>query len=175
MRRFSTFKPKNYIAKVALGVFIALIGFFSFGIGQVKKAEDIALGETHTLSQREITDIVAVSSANALANVARRVNNGEVSLSIRLIANIDLSGAIWSPIGTASNVFAGTFDGNGYTISNLKIDETITNFGGVGFFGHTNNATIKDVMLVNPVIVSAGEAETTAKIEIGRASCRERV
>ncbi len=55
--------------------------------------------------------------------------------TIKLGADIDLAGKEWTPIGNGSYkdfCFTGTFDGNGYTISNL----TITNgTGGVGLFG----------------------------------------
>ena len=39
-----------------------------------------------------------------------------------LIDNIDLAGIDFEPIGTADEPFTATFDGNGYTISNLRIN-----------------------------------------------------
>lgn len=40
----------------------------------------------------------------------------------------------WKPIGTGNaSHFAGTFDGNGHTISNMKVD---TSLGNAGFFGY---------------------------------------
>ena len=38
-----------------------------------------------------------------------------------LMSDIDLKEEEWTPIGTKSSPFIGIFDGNGYTISNLKI------------------------------------------------------
>ncbi len=55
------------------------------------------------------------------------------------------AGAGFDPIGDATTKFAGNFDGNSKTISNLKISR-----GGednVGLFGYTNNASIQDVVL----------------------------
>ena len=68
-----------------------------------------------------------------------------------LAANIDLGNMPWTPIGTAENNFVGTFDGNGYSISNLNIVETEAKEGKayMGFFGYAKNATIKNVVFQN--------------------------
>ena len=83
--------------------------------------------------------------------------------TIVLGANIDLGGHPWTPIGYNpnevagnENYFAGTFDGNGYTISNLKID--VKDQGGVGLFGAVHNATFKNFTLSN-VNIKAVESE----------------
>ena len=39
----------------------------------------------------------------------------------RLKANIDLAGKNWTPIGTSSSYFQGTFEGEGHTIKGLKL------------------------------------------------------
>ncbi|AZL54674.1 filamentous hemagglutinin N-terminal domain-containing protein [Aliarcobacter skirrowii] len=54
-------------------------------------------------------------------------------------------GTGWNPIGNASNNFNGTFDGLGFTISNLYINRPTQSY--VGLFGYTNNATIKNIGL----------------------------
>ena len=56
---------------------------------------------------------------------------------------------MWTPIGTkgTSNVFKGTFDGNGATISNLKISGGLY----VALFGETSGATIKDLTVTGEV------------------------
>ena len=57
-------------------------------------------------------------------------------------------GAGWQPIGDSSNPFAGQFEGNGFTISNLTISRGRTN--GVGLFGYTGSgAEIANVGLLN--------------------------
>ncbi len=57
--------------------------------------------------------------------------------NIELMNDIDLSGFPWVRFGgnSASNPFAGTFNGNGHVISNVQIDDT-THIN-VGFFGVT--------------------------------------
>ena len=64
---------------------------------------------------------------------------------------MDLSGKKWTPIGTASHPFKGTFDGNGKTIASMSVtsagDET-----SAGLFGTIDGATIKGVHLSNASI-----------------------
>lgn len=55
------------------------------------------------------------------------------------------SGKGWEPIGTSSTKFTGTFDGNGYAIKNLYINNPEKDY--IGLFGYVNNATIKNVTL----------------------------
>ena len=76
--------------------------------------------------------------------------------TIELTDDIDLKNVEWTPIGTESNPFVGTFDGNNKTISNLKI--TTGNYAGL--FGYVSTATIKNVKLANAQ-VSGGERMAT--------------
>ena len=79
---------------------------------------------------------------------ANQVNNGTTYSGqyIRLGANISLPSSNWTPIGTSSRYFRGTFDGNGYTISNLYIYySSSTNYQGL--FGYVYYATIKNLTL----------------------------
>ena len=95
--------------------------------------------------------VVTVESGKLLAALVEAVNNGNsyADYTIKLTKNIDLKGNEWTPIGTkgTANVFKGTFDGNGATISNLKIS------GGsyVALFGETSGATIKDLTVTGEV------------------------
>ena len=58
-----------------------------------------------------------------------------------LTNDIDLNGfENWKPIGTAAEPFTGQFDGNGYTIRNLTIDNSDTDY--TGLFGYAENAMI---------------------------------
>ncbi len=60
----------------------------------------------------------------------------------------------FDPIGGEGNQFTGTFDGNGYTISNLFIDRT---GGSIGVFGYTSGSTIETVALEDVDITGDGE------------------
>ena len=91
-----------------------------------------------------------------------------------LCANINLSGQNWEPIGTLENPFTGTFDGNGYTISNVTINRHLTmdNIASsemnIGFFGYTNGATIKNLGIENASYnVTTGDFSDTNFSNVG--------
>lgn len=78
---------------------------------------------------------------------------------VALLDDIDLGGALWTPIGgTAQSValaynaqpvpsgcFDGVFNGGGHTISNFKLQVHDNATNTMGFFGATKAATVKDV------------------------------
>ncbi|MBU5458746.1 S-layer homology domain-containing protein, partial [Oscillibacter sp. MSJ-31] len=88
-----------------------------------------------------------IATPDQLKAFAADVNGGAdyAGKFIKLTADIDLSNTEWTPIGNESGkAFAGTFDGNNKTISNLKI----TGGGYIGLFGYiTGGAEIKNVRL----------------------------
>lgn len=78
-------------------------------------------------------DPYQIANGAELAYLASSVNSGESyeEKNFVLTANIDLNGLPWTPIansfsdallgGSDYRVFAGNFDGKGYTISNVSI------------------------------------------------------
>jgi hypothetical protein len=69
----------------------------------------------------------------------------------RLAASIDLAGIHWGTAVIPS--FAGTFDGNGYTISNLTLEG-----GELGLFGRLESrAEVKNLGVVNVNITGSGD------------------
>lgn len=60
----------------------------------------------------------------------------------------------FNPIGDNTSEFNGTFDGLGFTISNLYINRPAQHH--VGLFGYTNNATIKNIGVVDFEIYALG-------------------
>lgn len=98
------------------------------------------------------TYIYTISTASELAWVAKLINE-EPSVSNRMFIlsdNIDLSAHFWVPIG-ASTYFNNTFDGNGYTISNLFIgtESAPSTLANAGLFGYASGAVIEDINLTN--------------------------
>lgn len=60
-------------------------------------------------------------------------------------------GAGWLPIGSYTNKFKGTFDGDGHTITGLTINRSTDN---VGLFSSTDsNVVIENVHLVNAIVI----------------------
>ncbi len=92
-----------------------------------------------------------VTSADGLMNVAELVNGGKTDINITLDTDIDLTGKNWTPIGT-SNLYSGTFDGGGHTITGLTFT---TNDEYAGLFGWLNKAgTVKNVVMEGVQITS---------------------
>jgi len=56
-------------------------------------------------------------------------------------------GAGFTPIGSNTNKFNGSYDGGNHTISNLYINRSTEEY--VGLFGHTLNSDLKNIGLVN--------------------------
>jgi len=80
------------------------------------------------------------------------------SQHFRLAADINMSvfvGTEYNVIGNRAAPFTGTFDGNGYTITNLTY-VTTSAIHYVGLFGYTDNADIKNVALENVNISTGG-------------------
>ncbi|MBR5003097.1 MAG: hypothetical protein IKY13_06265, partial [Bacteroidaceae bacterium] len=90
---------------------------------------------------------LTLSTAAALRTFAQKVNTGAdyfEGKTIKLGADIDLNNEEWTPIGSAykDHGFMGNFDGNGYTIKNLKIAEIALdadNYAYAGLFGVTES------------------------------------
>ena len=96
----------------------------------------------------------SISTAEELAKLSEMTNSGKIQGgNFYLADNIDLSryqtGEGWTPIGTSANPFKGTFDGNGYVISNLYINTTASTTD-VGLFGVCN--TLKNVGVENAYV-----------------------
>ena len=75
-----------------------------------------------------------------------------LSSHYRQVANITLNGN-WTPIGNGLRIFSGSYDGGGYSISNLTI--SVTTAFPQGFFGNLTGA-VRNVALRNVNINSTG-------------------
>ena len=92
-----------------------------------------------------------ITNAQELQDFATSVNNGTTysGLTVQLGKDIDLNGVTnFTPIGTSSSKsFQGTFQGNGYTISNMTISKNENYAGLFGYVGE--GATIENVKIEN--------------------------
>ena len=78
------------------------------------------------------SDTYGIYTPAQLAEFAAEVNGGTsfAGKTVKLMSDIDLNNQAWTPIGHSQDAFTsstslgfkGTFDGNGKTISNLKVD-----------------------------------------------------
>jgi len=102
---------------------------------------------------------ILLGSTDALKALATNVNNsathdGAVAQGYQLVADVDISGADWTPIGTATYAFSGTFDGGNHTISGLTISGSTEN---AALFGVTKGTvSISDLALTGVNINTTG-------------------
>ncbi len=92
-----------------------------------------------------------IFNATQFKDLVKQINKKLLAAStdgvyFELMADIDLEYAEIDPIGTEKHPFKGSFKGNGYSISNLKINGT--NDGYAGLFGY-NEGTISNVRIAN--------------------------
>ena len=91
-------------------------------------------------------DPYVIKTAGQLAYFASRISAGQdLSVCVELRANIDLSAHYWAPIGEVSGVkpnnsFAGTFDGHGFTIRNMK--QSFANAENTAFFANLKGNSV---------------------------------
>jgi len=115
-----------------------------------------------------------IATANQLAQLAYRVNNGERfnGKYFEQTNDIDLSGNEWTPIGTKStNPFSGYYDGKYHIISNLLIINTETNSyqGLFGYIAPSDNTLRLDIKRIGVVNSNISNGRTAGGI-VGFAS-----
>ncbi len=90
-----------------------------------------------------------VDSAEKLAGLAAKCVNNDLleGKYFKQTADISLGGYDWTPIGlNSSKAFKGIYDGGGYHISNIILNELST--GDLGLFGYVSSVIIKNVNIV---------------------------
>ena len=100
-----------------------------------------------------------LGTTDELAWFIKQVNSGNTTLSAVLTTDVDLNNVNWTPIGSSSARFAGSFDGAGHVIRNLHIDYQTAAAGErvyLGLFGYVEgtsdaHAVIKDLTVQGSV------------------------
>ena len=108
-----------------------------------------------------VADPYRISTGAELAWLAAQVNDGNdfSTKTVTLTNNIDLNNKAWTPIGNSDSVFAGTFDGNGHTISGLYINITDSYSSAKkgrlyqGLFGCVEDGTVQNLIVTGSVAV----------------------
>lgn len=94
------------------------------------------------------TKTITIYSGEGLKVAADVANSGDTDINIILDNDIDLSDIDWTPIGTESRPYTGTFDGNNKTIRGLEINQSGTdNVGLIGYLG--SEGKVQNVVLAN--------------------------
>lgn len=103
---------------------------------------------TEAYSYDSNTKTITIYSGEGLKVAADVANSGDTDLNITLDNDIDLTGIDWTPIGTESRPYTGTFDGNNKTIRGLEINQSGTdNVGLIGYLG--SEGKVQNVVLAN--------------------------
>lgn len=105
-------------------------------------------GATQTI---ENSDTYYIANDTDLKAFRNKVNAGEAfaDKSITLTDDVDLKNEEWTPIGVKDgNKFKGTFDGQGNSIKNMKIENGLDY---AAFFGAVEDATVKDLTVEGSV------------------------
>lgn len=85
---------------------------------------------------------------------ANYVNTVDRTANAVLTADIDLEERAWTPIGSTgenSNNYRGHFDGQGHTITGLKVEG---GRAGLGFFGEVRTGTVENFTIYGDVVAS---------------------
>ena len=116
-------------------------------------------------------DPYVIKTAGQLAYFANRISSGQdLSVCVELRANIDLSAHYWAPIGEVSGVkpnssFAGTFEGHGFTISNMK--QSFANAENTAFFANLKgNSVVRNLNFDNADIQCEAQWNNTRRVGI---------
>lgn len=102
-------------------------------------------GTAKTAPTQDKNGVYQIGTAAKLAWFADAVNGGQKAINGKLTANINLNGKPWTAIGTSSNKFAGTLDGDNYTVSGLVT---------TGLVGELAEGGVVENLRVNCAIVS---------------------
>lgn len=108
-------------------------------------------------------NIGGIPSAQEFRDFASAVNDGRsiarwlnASGEVELLADIDLGGLEWTPIGNGSvtnahaitgSKFTGVFDGKNHTVDNFKVTIPVGGGSVAGLFGIIEGATVKNLVI----------------------------
>ena len=117
----------------------------------------LILLEGYALEINTPSELVAFSTS---VNSGTNYSGTTVFLASDIVFNSTLSQQ-FQTIGSETNPFTGTFYGQGYTISNLKLASSATN---IGLFGYSYEATIQNVVLDASCSVKGSSANDLGSI-----------
>lgn len=121
---YKLYLGETYAYTVAKENYITVSGSFTAAKNDTIKVTLTYAGEgwdgtTKTEPAQDERGVYLIDTAAELAWFADAVNGGQKAINGKLTANINLNGKPWTAIGTSSNKFAGTLDGDSHTVSGL--------------------------------------------------------
>ncbi len=117
----------------------------------------LQIGDGYANELKQDGDFYLISTADELRLFASMVNSGQTNINGRLTADILLNDISdwenwnesteglnrWTPIGSGSQPFTGTLDGDGHSVSGIYISSTANYQGLVGFLD--NDGTLQNL------------------------------
>ena len=115
-----------------------------------------------------IDGVYQISNESELRWFSDYINSGAVNAKAALTNDIVIPDGIYvEPIGTMSYSYAGTFDGQGHTISNLRFTDSEKNH--IGLFSHiTSGGIVKNVGIINSTFTGKDYVGSIASYCSGR-------
>ena len=135
----------------------------TYTVGDISYIVTLTVAKPNFVGDGTQNNPYQISSAELLLKLSTEYNKDPATFAGKYwkqTDDIDMTGVKFTPIGVAA-AFSGTYDGNNFTIKNLKIDSGASNVGLFGVIG--NGATIKNVVLNSSCTVSA----STEQCKIG--------
>ena len=112
-----------------------------------------------------------ISLPEELATLDHAVNNGDLSgrkdVTVRLTADIDLTGFRWVPIGFGDSEFAGVFDGCGHTVRGMTLQKDGP--GNYGLFGAVSG-TVQNLTVAGEIRNVTGDPHSAVGGIVGELS-----
>ncbi len=106
----------------------------------------------------QVDGVYQIGTAEELAWFAAKVNDGTAAAANAVLtADIDLNNKEWTPIGNLTNMYAGIFDGQKYTVKNMFISAPNTY---VGLFGRVNEGSISRLIVSGNINISGTDTAT---------------
>lgn len=155
---YKLYLGETYAYTVAKADYITVSGNFTAAKNDTIKVTLTYAGEgwdgtTKTAPTQDESGVYLIDTAAKLAWFADAVNGGQKAINGKLTANINLNGKPWTAIGTSSNKFAGTLDGDEahhYTVSGLKGSKGLFDY--VDSTGKVKNLSVDAVLTANGVV-----------------------
>lgn len=155
---YIVYAGETYAYTVAKADYITVSGNFTAAKNDTIKVTLTYAGEgwdgtTKTAPTQDESGVYLIDTAAKLAWFADAVNGGQKAINGKLTANINLNGKPWTAIGTSSNKFAGTLDGDEahhYTVSGLKGSKGLFDY--VDSTGKVKNLSVDAVLTANGVV-----------------------
>ena len=128
-------------------------------------AEGAAWDGTTVTEPAQVGGVYQIGTAEELAWFAAKVNDGTAAAANAVLtADIDLNNKEWTPIGSMTNKYSGTFDGQKHTVKNMSITVVARV---MGLFGTVSGGNIKNLTVSGNIIASGHSDSSSSSYYIG--------